>query len=614
MTLLTSHKVPRERETADPPEVGSDPVQVTRDLREDTKRKRVSFAATVSNESSTAGLSPDFLTDSERVGLAVRKSVASTPGAYRGEKQRRLPKPFHEKLLEAARRGVMDDSDKPQPDMGPQLSSAELRAIDDLQVSMIDLQLCTAMEDVAEKHVQRQRRSRKLWAAIAACVLTIIGAVVGVPLGLLGGKGRNDEEPESLPTASAFDVNSCYSRSDEASERYDSFRSVVVSLFPDMATAIDTSYSIASVALCWVSDFDEFELEISEGNEFELIQRFVLTAVYYQFEGTAETVIVNQFSRRNWLSGLHVCEWGFVECYNTGEDQNEVTGLSVGSIGLTGRIPTELAMLKNLLHLGFVQNLLTGSIPSELGLLSQLDNLDLHNNQLTGSVPSELGLLNRTLTVLFLEVNRLAGSLPSELGLLTQLSQLHLSRNRLTGSLPSELALMTHLSQLHLNRNQLTGSLPSELAFLTQLNHLQLPNNQLTGSIPSELGLLNRTLMLLGLEINFITGSIPSQLGLLTHLSALVLVDNLLTGSLPSELGCLNRTLKWLHLANNRLTGSLPSQLGLLTQVKGLNVARNQLTGSMPASLCSSVGTKFYIDCGEIACMCCTSFNDNKCD
>ena len=344
------------------------------------------------------------------------------------------------------------------------------------------------------------------------------------------------------------------------------------------------------VALCWVSDFDEFELEISEGNEFELIQRFVLTAVYYQFEGTAETVIVNQFSRRNWLSGLHVCEWGFVECYNTGEDQNEVTGLSVGSIGLTGRIPTELAMLKNLLHLGFVQNLLTGSIPSELGLLSQLDNLDLHNNQLTGSVPSELGLLNRTLTVLFLEVNRLAGSLPSELGLLTQ------------------------LSQLHLNRNQLTGSLPSELAFLTQLNHLQLPNNQLTGSIPSELGLLNRTLMLLGLEINFITGSIPSQLGLLTHLSALVLVDNLLTGSLPSELGCLNRTLKWLHLANNRLTGSLPSQLGLLTQVKGLNVARNQLTGSMPASLCSSVGTKFYIDCGEIACMCCTSFNDNKCD
>ena len=512
MTLLTSHKVPRERETADPPEVGSDPVQVTRDLREDTKRKRVSFAATVSNESSTAGLSPDFLTDSERVGLAVRKSVASTPGAYRGENQRRLPKPFHEKLLEAARRGVMDDSDKPQPDMGPQLSSAELRAIDDLQVSMIDLQLCTAMEDVAEKHVQRQRRSRKLWAAIAACVLTIIGAVVGVPLGLLGGKGRNDEEPESLPTASAFDVNSCYSRSDEASERYDSFRSVVVSLFPDMATAIDSSYSSASVALCWVSDFDEFELEIPEGNDFELIQRFVLTAVYYHFEGTAEAFTANQFLEQDWLSGLHVCKWGFVECDNSGEDQNQITGLSVDSARLTGKIPTELAMLKHLLHLGFMRNSLTGSIPSELFLLTLLNDLNLSFNPLTGSIPSQLGLL-------------------------IQLSNLNLSFDGLTGSIPSQLGLLTRLDDVDLRSNKLTGSIPSQLGLLTRLDNVDLHNNELTGSLPSEIGVLNRTLTLLDLKSNFLTGSIPSELGLLTQLTLLELsLNSYLTGSMPSSL------------------------------------------------------------------------------
>ena len=50
------------------------------------------------------------------------------------------------------------------------------------------------------------------------------------------------------------------------------------------------------VALCWVSDFDEFELEISEGNDFELIQRFALTAVYYHFEGTS---IANEFWNQN---------------------------------------------------------------------------------------------------------------------------------------------------------------------------------------------------------------------------------------------------------------------------------------------------------------------------
>ena len=158
--------------------------------------------------------------------------------------------------------------------------------------------------------------------------------------------------------------------------------------------AIDTSYSGASVALCWVSDFDEFELQISEGNDFDLIQRFVLTVVYYHFEGTVDTVVANEFSKQNWLSGLHVCEWGFVECSNTGEDQNNVTGLSVKNVGLTGRIPTELAMLKNLLHLEFAQNLLTGSIPSEFGILTQLNRLHLKNNLLTGSIPSEFGILN----------------------------------------------------------------------------------------------------------------------------------------------------------------------------------------------------------------------------
>ena len=67
-----------------------------------------------------------------------------------------------------------------------------------------------------------------------------------------------------------------------------------------------------------------------------------------QFEGTIESVI----SKRNWFSGLHESKWGFVECYNSyGEDQNEIAELTVNGVGLAGRIPTELAMLKNLLHL-----------------------------------------------------------------------------------------------------------------------------------------------------------------------------------------------------------------------------------------------------------------------
>ena len=653
MRLLNSHKLQRERETADPPEAENDAFQETRDLREDIRRKRDAAATTASSESITVVMSPGFQTDEEKFGLAVRTSVASIPGAYNGQNQRRLPKPSQEELLVTARLSVKEDIF--QPDMGPQLSSAEVRPIDDLQVRMKDFQLGAAIEDLGEKRGQQKRRSRKVWAAIAVFFAVVIGAVVGATLALLGGKGRNVEEP------SVFDMKSCYSRSDELSERYDSFRFAVVSLFPDMATAIDTSYSSASVALCWVSDFDEFELEISEGNDFELIQRFALTAVYFHFENTTGNVASYELSKQNWLSGLHVCKWGFVDCYNTGEDQiqywggpeRSVTGLAVGSVGLTGRIPAELAMLKNLLHLRFADNQLTGSIPSELGILSQLNNLDLYDNQLTGSIPSELELLNQLndldlrfnhltgslssrlsiltqLNSLLLANNKLTGSIPSEVGLLTQLTCLDLASNQLTGSIPSEVGLLTQitlldlatngltgsisselgllnqLNDLDLRFNQLTGSLSSRLGLLTQLKIMKLSDNELTGSIPSQLGLVTQ-LVELALSSNQLTGSIPSQLFLLSQLEGLYIFFNQLTGSLPSELGLLNRTLKLLHLANNKLTGSIPSQLGLFDQLQLLSVYDNQLVGSIPSSLCSHGPAKLLIDCGEIACTCCVS-------
>ena len=602
--------MPRERETAGPPEVES---EETRDLRQDIRRKRDAFVTTASSESSTAGMSTDFLMDDEKVGLAVNISVASIPGAYRAEEQRRLPKPSQEELLKTARLDAKEDSYRPQPDTGPEISPAELCAIDDLQVRMEDFQLCAAIEDLGEKRGQRQRRSLKFWAAIAAFVVIIIGAVVGATLGLLGGNGRNSEEPGSLPAAaSAFDVDSCYARSEELSERYDSFRSVVVSFSPDMATAIDTSYSSASVALCWISDFDEFELEISEGKDFELIQRFVLTAVYYHFEGTLRTVIANEFWKKNWLSGLHVCKWDFVECSNTGDEvQNEVTGLSVGSVGLTGRIPIEeLAMLKNLSHLGFDQSL-TGSIPSELGLLTQLTTLLLAHNKLTGSIPSELGQLTQ-LMMFAIGNNRLTDSIPSEFFQLAQLTLLRLSYNQLTGSVPSRLGVLTRLTAAGLGKNKFTGSIPSQIGLLTQLTTLELSNNQLTSSIPSQMCLLNQ-LHSLDLGFSKLTGSIPSQIGLWTQLIRLIISSNQLTGSIPSELGLLTQ-LTSINLETNKLTGSIPSQMGLLNQLHSLSLSsNNQLVGSIPSSLCSSIGATLYIDCGEIACTCCNTLDPRGC-
>jgi hypothetical protein len=47
--------------------------------------------------------------------VTVKISVASIPVAYRGEDQRRLPKPSQEELLETVRLGAEEDSDRRQP-------------------------------------------------------------------------------------------------------------------------------------------------------------------------------------------------------------------------------------------------------------------------------------------------------------------------------------------------------------------------------------------------------------------------------------------------------------------------------------------------------------------
>jgi len=57
---------------------------------------------------------------------------------------------------------------------------------------------------------------------------------------------------------------------------------------------------------------------------------------------------------------------------------------------LSGSIPTELALLTNVVGIYLWNNSLSGSIPSELGLLTNLRGIDFVGNNLSGSVPSEL--------------------------------------------------------------------------------------------------------------------------------------------------------------------------------------------------------------------------------
>jgi FKBP-type peptidyl-prolyl cis-trans isomerase/Leucine-rich repeat (LRR) protein len=129
---------------------------------------------------------------------------------------------------------------------------------------------------------------------------------------------------------------------------------------------------------------------------------------------------------------------------------------------------------------------LTGEIPSEIGLLKNLRKLNLRNNYLSGPIPSEIGNLSE-LIYLYLMTNHLEGSIPPEIGNLTQLSDLNLQNNNLSGNIPKELGNLKGLTHLMLYSNYLTGEIPKEIGNMKGLLDFEAFQNQLSGTIPEEI-------------------------------------------------------------------------------------------------------------------------------
>ena len=100
--------------------------------------------------------------------------------------------------------------------------------------------------------------------------------------------------------------------------------------------------------------------------------------------------------------------------------------------------------------------------------------------------------------------------------------------------------------------------------------------------------------------------TIPTEIGWLTQLTDLNLGREELTGTIPSTLASLTQLTR-LTLSSNQLTGTIPSTLTSLTQLNWLDLYNNtQLLGTIPSTLCSvSVGIRMFIDCANVACMCC---------
>eukprot|EP00536_Pseudo-nitzschia_multiseries_P004284 jgi/Psemu1/253481/estExt_Genewise1Plus.C_700085 len=178
---------------------------------------------------------------------------------------------------------------------------------------------------------------------------------------------------------------------------------------------------------------------------------------------------------------------------------------------------------------------------------------------MTGTIPPEINLL-KNLKVLDLAGNKLHGSIPESLYDIKEMKELYLYHNHLTGTISNQIKNWWNITRLHLSHNKLSGSIPSTFmsGTLTRpVEYLNLYSNQLTGTIP-ELRL--RNLVYADFGRNYLTGRLPNDIGYTwASLRHLYLDYNKFTGSIPYSITTTgNGRVETLSFNNNQLTGWVP--------------------------------------------------------
>jgi len=148
----------------------------------------------------------------------------------------------------------------------------------------------------------------------------------------------------------------------------------------------DVDKSIQNKAADWIVNVDKLQLD---SDSKELIQRYVLSVIYYSLDGDNWDVQDNNLGESDrWLTGKPYCSWIGITC----DAKDNVMALDLPFFNLRGDLPYETGSLQSLRVLNMSNNKLTGSLPDELSNLSNLSILSVYNNQMSGMLLDNEGV------------------------------------------------------------------------------------------------------------------------------------------------------------------------------------------------------------------------------
>ena len=313
-----------------------------------------------------------------------------------------------------------------------------------------------------------------------------------------------------------------------------------------------------------------------------------------------------------WREDVKFSRWLNIDL-NSNKDR--VTGLRLGSIGLTGTVPKSLHKLQMLTTIDLSANGLMGSIPSEIGELVHLKTLLLNHNSLTGSIPAALAKCIN-LEELDLSCNLLTGRIPEDLAI-QGLMVVKLSSNQLEGAVPLS---FTRCKRVHSflcdeipyqddefyktydwirSQADISRKVGNIVKYQSTVRHVKVKLRAFSSDMESgsncfaewqdtkEINMWpgvcvdgTGNLQSLNLSNTFLRGLLSSNIEQLRNLVYLDLSSNALGGFIPDELTTLT-SIKFLYLNNNSFEGSLPSALHHMTNLKTLHVGHNHLSGKL---------------------------------
>jgi len=270
--------------------------------------------------------------------------------------------------------------------------------------------------------------------------------------------------PSTNPTVTVSDESSLFPTLDGCKMTPDQRKLQILALLDSVADSslIRDPTSPQGAATWWIINEDEFQVCPDDG-KCGFLQRWVLAVFYYSTFGDNWVTISG--TRAPFLGDADECNWFGITCIAVGEEEC-VERIVFEANNLSGTIPSELALLPELVALGMEQGTTSSTIPTEIGKLEKMIFIDLDFNSLSGTIPTQLYQLTN-LRTLDLNVNELTGDIDTRIGALTDLEFIQLQDNFFTGNIPTEIGLLTNLETFNVHANFFTGAMPQEVCDLT---------------------------------------------------------------------------------------------------------------------------------------------------